>query len=315
MTILPAGERKRIYDELMRLKVAEPSISPASAIRHLRGRFPALPSHGTLRNWFHGITAPTTSMNDLQPVPSSDLSFFIGAWLGDGWADEADGGKRLLLKVRSKEFAEEFAVAATKILGKQRLYRVREVNDKNGRWFLVKVTSVQLFEFVSRAFSELVSSLGEHPAAFLRGVATAEGNASVSTRSSGRDALNLTICISNSDFGFLLFCWNQAQALAYHPTSITRGDRPGLARVIAGHPILTTRTEWQFRIARIKEVGRFLGEIGFADNEKQRKSADALELICNDSPDVAVRKWKEKYVKIRGVWRRKEQDSDSISAA
>jgi len=117
-------------------------------------------------------------MTEFHPVPSDSLSFFLGAWLGDGWADEADGGKRLLLKVRSMSFADEFAAAATAVLGKQ--YRAREVHDKNGRWYQVKVTSMLLFEFVGRPFAELEPTIEQFPMSFLRAFATAEGNPSVS---------------------------------------------------------------------------------------------------------------------------------------
>jgi hypothetical protein len=60
-----------------------------------------------------------TSVTAFNAEPSEELSFFLGAWLGDGLGDDADGGKRLLLKVRSLDFANEFANSATLVLKKR----------------------------------------------------------------------------------------------------------------------------------------------------------------------------------------------------
>ena len=135
---------------MQRLKGTDPGIDTRTLRRELEFRFEVLPSRMTLQRWLNGLTSPTTSMNRFDATPSDELSFFLGAWIGDGWADESDGGKRLLLKVRSYDFAKEFAGCASKILQKSNGYWVRRVVDKRGRWYMVKVTSLTLFEFANQ---------------------------------------------------------------------------------------------------------------------------------------------------------------------
>lgn len=125
-------ERQRIYEEVRKLRVAQPDIDVPPLRRRLGLEFDILPSRMTLRRWLKGTTSPTTAMNKFQPLPSPELSFFMGAWVGDGWADENDGGRRLRLKVRSRSFAEEFARCGSVILEKKEPYRVWTTRDEGG---------------------------------------------------------------------------------------------------------------------------------------------------------------------------------------
>jgi intein-encoded DNA endonuclease-like protein len=305
LNILPTLERQKIYDEVRRLKQADAGIDLRTVRRELAGRFPVLPSRMTLQRWLNGESSPTTSMNKFDSVPSDALSFFLGAWTGDGWADENDGGKRLLLKVRSRECAEEFARAATEILQKVKPYKVRVVDDSNGRWYLVKVTSLLLYSFATQPFSGLMPFAVARPTAFLRGFFTAEGNPSVSI--SRRDhKLELTLCASNTEIEYLQFCGSLLTSLDYHPTRIAVGDRPGLNRIIRNRHFVTTKIEWQIRIARLHEIERYLSEIGFADSAKQEKASTAWECIRTYGSMEAANVWTRHYTKIRGRWTQRD---------
>ncbi len=269
----------------------------------LSARFPRLPSRQTLRHWLAGETSPTTSMNEFEPRPSEELSFFLGAWLGDGWADESDGGKRLLLKVRSREFAEEFARSATKILNKAEPYKVREITDETGKWYLVKVTSLLLYEFVNQPFSKLTSIIEHNRVAFLRGFFTAEGNPSVSIQRSAKGhPLDVTLCVSNTTMEYILFARNQVSILGYHPTRITIGYKAGQSHPIQGVQYTAKETEWQFRIASLVEIKRFLAQIGFADRVKQEKAFTAAELIERHGGQRASSFWTQIYTKKSRKW-------------
>jgi DNA endonuclease len=156
LSLLSTLERQRVYEEVRRLKAADPDMDTTSLRLELRRLFEVLPSRMTLRRWLDGATSPTSSMNRFEAVPSPELSFFLGAWIGDGWADKNDGGTRLLLKVRSFDFASAFAESAKKVLQKKNDYWVRRVNGKTGRWYLVKVTSMTLFDFVGQPLGILL---------------------------------------------------------------------------------------------------------------------------------------------------------------
>lgn len=303
---LSLAERQAIFLEARRLKISHPSVEPEELRDLLSRRFPRLPSKITIDRWLGGKTAPMTSTIMFEASPSEELSFFLGAWLGDGWSDESDGGKRLLLKVRTREFAEEFATSATTILKKKEPYLARRILEENGTWYQVKVTSVLLYELVNRPFAELIRFIDSHPRGFLRGFFTAEGNPSVSiSGDSGGQALDVTVCVSNTEISYLECAMKMMKRLGYHPTKITRGGKPGVERTIGTHNFVTATTEWQFRIARIAEVESFLAQIGFADVSKQEKAATAVRLIKRLGARSASSEWPKLYSKVGRKWVRK----------
>lgn len=300
---MPTLERQKIFDEVCRLRQSKGDLGVPTLRSLLEARFSRIPSRETLRRWLAGETAPTTSMNRFEPKPSEELSFFLGAWLGDGWADDTDGGKRLLLKVRSFDFAQEFARSATRVLSKSKPYRVRIVNGKTGSWFVVKATSVLLYDFVNRPFSELTAYIESNPMGFLRAFFTAEGNPSVSIQQSARNQpLAVSICVSNTNMEYMMFTRNQLMRLGYDPSGITTGYKAGVSHPIRGVCYTAKETEWQFRIVRLGEVEKFLSQIGFADNVKQEKASTAFRLVKKYGAFTASSYWAKNYAKINRKW-------------
>jgi len=179
-SVIPTARRGEIFSEVLRLKAEHAGLRVAELKRLLMARHPTLPSRRTLGDWLGGETNPLASANSFDSRPSEELSFFLGAWIGDGWGDENDGGKRMLLKVRSYDFAKEFADCAAKVLAKTDSYWVRRVVDRKGRWYLVKVTSFMLYDFVRQPLSRVEDLIRPFPSPFLRGLCTAEGNPTVS---------------------------------------------------------------------------------------------------------------------------------------
>ncbi len=221
---LPLAERQAIFSEMYRLKQSNVSLSPTALRALLTSRFERLPSMETLKRWDAGETAPMTCVNAFEPAPSDELSFFLGAWLGDGWEDHSDGGKRLSLKVRSRDFAAEFASCATTILNKTEPYKVRSLSEPDGQWYFVKVTSVLLHHFAIQPFPRLVEYMKDQPIGFLRGFFTAEGNPSVSIASK-RFGLEfaVTLCVSCTSLDYIVFAREQLLKLGYRPTNLTTG--------------------------------------------------------------------------------------------
>jgi intein-encoded DNA endonuclease-like protein len=303
---LPLVERQEIFMEISRIKQSKPDLGPAELRRVLSSRFKQIPSRETIRRWNAGETSPMTGVNEFKAEPSEELSFFLGAWLGDGWGDDSGGGKRLLLKVRSLDFANEFANTATLVLNKTEPYLARSIVDEKGQWYQVKVTSVLLFELANRPFAQLSGYIKPHPTGFLRAFLTAEGNPAVSINASHEPpTLGLTVCVSNTELGYVQYALDLMKGLGYHPTKITIGDRPGVQRTIGGYSFTTTKTEWQFRIARIAEVENFLARIGFADSARQEKAETALSLIREYGSHRASVAWTEMYEKIGRKWQKK----------
>ncbi len=260
-----------------------------------------LPSRETIRRWALGRTSPFSGKRIFDASPSEELSFFLGAWIGDGWGHECDGGKRMLLKVRSYDFANEFAHAAAKILHKTDSYWVRRIRDYTGMWYLVKITSFMLYDFANQPFETLRGYIEPFPKAFLRGFFTAEGNPSVSVSKRGGPLLDVGLALSNSDYYLLELSRMWLLKLGYHPGRIRLVQPAGTVTNLAR----AKKPVWLLTISTFEDVQAFAVSIGFADSKKQGKLDDAIFLIQRNGSRAAASDWTGKYEKRRGDWVRK----------
>ena len=204
----------------------------------------------------------------------------------------------MLLKVRSYDFAKEFADSAARILGKTDSYWVRRVNDARGQWFLVKVTSRLLYDFANRPFEELSPVVGAFPASFLRGFYAAEGSVSVNVSLRNGPRLNVGIDLSNTDRSLLLFSRDLLVGLGLNPGAIRVAKRAGFRTNLG----IARSDGLVLSLSRLGNVLDFVAKVGFADKEKQAKITDALFLISEMGPKEAARFWQRKYRKERAVW-------------
>ena len=118
----PISDRMKVYEMVRRQVDAEGFLGAADLTKELTTTGLTLPSRETIRRWALAKASPFSGKRMFKAQPSEELSFFLGAWIGEGWSDENDGGKRMLLKVRSYSFAKEFAISAARILGKTDSY-------------------------------------------------------------------------------------------------------------------------------------------------------------------------------------------------
>jgi intein-encoded DNA endonuclease-like protein len=292
----------RVYELVREAVNAGSYAGPARFAKGLADSGLLLPSRRTIRRWASGATSPFSGKRIFDQRPSEELSFFLGAWIGDGWGDENDGGKRMLLKVRSYDFAKEFADCAAKILHKTDSYWVRRVNDKRGRWYLVKVTSFQLYEFVTQPFEKLRELVEFFPRAFLRGLYTAEGNPSTNVSKKRVHRLDVGLCVSNCDSSLLEFARRLLLGLRFRPGRLKVDRYAGEVTNLS----IVKNTAWQFTLSKFVDVVRFADIIGFADSKKQRKLAEAIGLIAKFGSFRAASKWTELYEKRAGEWTRRE---------
>src|SRR2546425_5553429 len=133
----PISDRMKVYELVRKLVDAKGFLGVADLKKELATTGSTLPSRETIRRWALAKKSPLSGKRIFNAQPSEELSFLLGAWIGDGWSDENDGGKRMLLKVRSDDFAKEFATFATsaaKILHKTDSYWVRRIVDETGMW-------------------------------------------------------------------------------------------------------------------------------------------------------------------------------------
>jgi intein-encoded DNA endonuclease-like protein len=296
----PLNDRIRAYEEVR--KLAKDGVrSPSGLLRELRKAGLGTPSRETVRRWANGLNSPLTNLNLFVPTPSDELSFFIGAWYGDGWGDENDGGGRMRLKVRSDSFAQEYADTATEILGKSIPYRVWVTHDDGGPWYNVKVTSRLFFDFLNQDLQKLTKIIEPFPRGFLRGFFTAEGSPTVSIESSPTPWLSVGVVVSNSELFTLRFCSNLLQKLGYKPGKIRINMEEGERTNIG-----VARTKgWLMTLSRFADVSRFASQIGFADRKKEQKLTDAIEILFHDNRYRATDEWNKLYRKKGKKWVRR----------
>jgi intein-encoded DNA endonuclease-like protein len=298
----PASTLERMKAYVMVRRLIEEGIEerPEFLMLRLEQEGLAVPSRHTVLRWARNTHSPTSSLQLFEPRPSEELSFFLGAWLGDGWADENDGGKRLLLKVRSYDFAKEFADCATKILSKTDPYRVRTVN-KNGIWYLVKVTSLMLYQFVTQPLDAFREYIETCPRGFLKGIFTAEGNPTVSIAQHRHPHLTVDVTVSNSDRELMELTRKLLIAQDFRPGKISLHIREGTITNLA----IARKTVWLIRLSWLRDVVLFADLIGFADSIKQTKIKDAISLITEKGRINAASEWKIFYNKVQGDWVKK----------
>ena len=291
----PLAFRARAYEEVRRL-AGQGLSGPAEIARELARAGAYVPSRNTIKRWAGGNASPTSGVRMFVPMPSEELSFFLGAWLGDGWADENDGGKRMRLKVRSSSFAASFAEAAGSVLQREP-YRVWTTEDDAGPWYNVKLTSCLLYDFVRQDLDTLRPCITSKPKGFLRGFFTAEGNPSVSVAKRG-PRLDIAVEISNSDYELLELTRDLLSSLGLTPSRIRlvqrEGERTNLGRA--------TKAGWLLMILHLADISRFASEVGFADVEKQRKLEEALHLVRAYGSEGAVHEWTARYQKVNRKW-------------
>jgi len=293
-------ERMMVFD-LVRSEVAAGTFrGPSEFLRRHRGELP-LPAKETIRRWSLDANSPYTGRNLFDGSPSPELSFFVGAWIGDGWADDNDGGKRLRLKVKSRDFAEEFARCASVVLKKGRPYRVWTTVDEGGTWYNAKVTSVDLYEFVDRDLVSIEPIVGRHPKSFLRGLYTAEGNPSVSVWRRNGPGLSAGVEVANTDVQLLELARKYLLELGFSPGRLRLGNRQGTKTGFGR----ATKDCWIMNLSRQSDVRRFLTEIGFADPNKQSKLTEASESLDELGPQEAARLWLNSHEKLGKRWSKK----------
>lgn len=116
-------------------------------------------------------------MNNPDLSPSTNLAYTIGAFLGDGTTGIGKQSQNhyIMLQVKSKTFAEKFAVALSNIGLRPKIYRLHT----RDRW-LTTITSKKLHNFLKRtrnSLSELLTFLNtpELKQRFVEGFLDAEG--------------------------------------------------------------------------------------------------------------------------------------------
>src|SRR2546428_10461288 len=113
----PISDRMKVYELVRRLVDAKGFVGVADLKKELATTGSTLPSIETIRRWALAKTSPFSGKRIFNAQPSRELSFFLGAWICDGWSDDNDGGERARLNVRSYDLGKGLGAGGAENLG------------------------------------------------------------------------------------------------------------------------------------------------------------------------------------------------------
>jgi intein-encoded DNA endonuclease-like protein len=262
--------RIKLFDEVNRLR--RDGLTYKEIIEEIWRRHGVRLSKSNVSYWIRGIHNPYNgryipSIEFLEP--SMELAYVIGAKLGDGYATRR---RRIIkgyndvtigLKVKDRDFAEEFGLCLEKVLGRRPI-KLRYRNDVGK--YVVEVHSQTLFELLKKPVDlERLKKYIEHcercTTAFLRGFADSEGY--VNKRG--------YIYISNTDYELLEYVRDLLQRLGIEtigprPTSSRQGT---IARFRNGN--YKRRKDTYYIYIKTDSNMNFHKNIGFTIRRKQRR--------------------------------------------
>jgi len=133
-------------------------------------------ARGTVSSWLYSGKSPTNKLRFFNPVPSKELSYVVGAVLGDGCLFY-NKGYQIQLVAKDREFVVYFGRCLTKLLKRKRMYPLfkRDGNKGWSKMYGMWATSKLLWLWLQNweLHKTVVKS---HPDSFLRGLYDSEGS-------------------------------------------------------------------------------------------------------------------------------------------
>jgi hypothetical protein len=217
---------------------------------------------GTVDHWIYGERHPFGSFTIPDLTPSRELSYVLGAFLGDGCAFKTRSIKGTILyevqlAVRDRDFANEFNKCISKILRKDGGYSIFE----RGGYYAVRVTNRILYEFLKKPWKMHKQIIEKFPAEFLRGFFDSEG--CVHRR---------MIAVSNTNLGLIKYI----KSLLKRHFSITTAPKIYSESYVTQKGL---RKCYRLEINRKESRLRFYRFIGFSIARKQETLRKMLEKL------------------------------------
>jgi intein-encoded DNA endonuclease-like protein len=273
---LPRELRIKLYDEVKKLR--RDGLTYVEIIEEIQRRYGVRLYEPNVSRWIHRIHSPYNgryipSIEFLRP--SEELAYVIGAKVGDGYVARRGraikGYNRVTigLKVKDREFAEEFGRCLAKVL------RRRPINPryrKSLRRYAVEIRSQTLYELLKKPVDlDGLKKYIEHcegcMAAFLKGFADSEG--SVDKRG--------YIRISNTDYELLTYVKDLLKRLSIESTGPWPKRQQGKTFFDPKKMKRYTYKKECFQIyIRAGSNINFYEKIGFTIKRKQRRLENCL---------------------------------------
>lgn len=261
----PTVEREELYERVKELRGE--GLAYNQIIRRIQDEKGITLRKSHLSDWLNGRHRPFGYVRPLDENPSSELTYVIGAGLGDGSTSSNRNHSHMIkLRVKDREFAQEFSRCLGVLLDRTPP-RVKW-DESTGSWS-TQVSSLLLKNLLGQDLSRLAATIrhcDRCQAAFLRGFFDSE--ASVYGRA---------LRVYNGDLRKLELVRQLATSLGVETTG------PHL-RMMSGGTVLIKGREWRvnsnsyYLYVRAESLGTFNERIGFTLARKRERLLEALGL-------------------------------------
>lgn len=222
----------------------------------------------------------------------------MGAFLGDGsFVEDSDYHHFVRLSVRDRDLAEAFNQSVANVLSR-RPNKITVTTNKGRVYFDAKYSSRPLGLFLRQSLEKLRLFVDYYPAAFLRGLFSADGCGSVSV---GERRLRVRIVLSNSNLKLLEMAQAVLQSHFQISSKIYLSRKRGSSWNYLGRTVVLRKDAYLLMINQFAGVRAFSARIGFEIRRKQGPVEKAIELIENLDGPRAAEVWRAHVFK-RGRW-------------
>lgn len=251
-------------------------------------------------------------MKKFSPKPSPELSYTIGVFLGDGCVKIQPKGYRYIvkLKVKDKEFVEEFSRILSKLLDKSKPYAVWQESDftRGNRFrYATQANSKLLVNFLSKSLDNLLLYIKPFYSEFLRGLFDSDGYTIICAKKK----FTVKIGLVNSNLKLLKYVKKILKNEFGIYSLIKSCNQKNKIKIIWNRTYVAKKEVYNLTIPNFFNVIKFIEEIKFSIERKQEKMLDAIFLKQNFNPEEAVTKWEESYMKIGREWIKRTDSGDS----
>ncbi|OLD13618.1 MAG: hypothetical protein AUI93_00660 [Crenarchaeota archaeon 13_1_40CM_3_52_10] len=207
---------------------------------------------------------------------SQDLSLVIGAFLGDGsFVEDPAYHHHVKLAVRDRELTDAFNLSVAKVLGRK-VNAIIVTHDLGKTYFESKYSCRSLGLFLKGPLEQLRPIMNDFPGAFLSGLFSADGCASVSVRSFG---LLASIILSNSRIELLSLVEELLRSYFDIHSRTYLARKRGATWRCGKKTVVLRKDSYNLCITRRRDIKTFLSGIGFVIGRKQERAERAIRLI------------------------------------
>jgi len=230
----------------------------------------------TIGSWIRGERNPYKKLNTIQD--DKKLPYIIGLLMGDGYfykvmKNGSYNNGRIVLGVKDKDLAQNFALSISHIFGNKRSYKINWSEDK--RVYVVEVRSKELVELLLRDFNDLLKVIKISESSFIQGFFDAEGCINIKYQ---KGRIYPRIFLTNSDIRLINYVKNYFQKIGIS-SNIQINTKGGKEKTILGKKTKTIKDCYNLAIENFQGIKKFAEEINFTVNRKKDKLDNVLRNI------------------------------------